>query len=129
MAPVEIFPSVPFPDDPNDDDSLYSWDDLSDAADRVCRRHGLLSVDTEENNQTGEISRKFTISTPGKDTIHVELIGWDGSETGDISAHGEIRPHKLIVPDNHTEILDEVKVEIERAREASKFSTASSSRT
>lgn len=123
MAPTETFRNLPRAATYNE--GQYEYSELEDAVRKVCEKRGVLSVNQTEDDQTVEQHLVLTVGLSNQESYPVILIGFDASR---ITVSGWIdtdkREHKLIVPDNHPEIIDEVKADIERRREVAKFSTA-----
>lgn len=98
--------------------AVFMMDELASAVEAVCRRRGLLQIDEGEDDQTLETYRIYTVGFSESEAYPVVLIGNEASESGDIEDLGsDLRPHKLIVPDNHAEIIQEVKEMIEEIEE------------
>ncbi len=125
MAPIEIFRQSQELDVL--DWRLCDFKTLENAVSKVCRQRGILSTNDTVDDETFERHIVHAVGKTPRDAIAVVLIGFDGSAINRSGwIHMNERRHKFIAPQD---IFDEVKLEIERIREAAKFSTVSPSQT
>jgi|SRR3989344_7636356 len=120
--PIERFPSAQYGYD-RPSEGEYSLSEIRSAVDLVCSQRGLVQSNKGEDDQSNEYYLNYSVGSSDTDADAVFLIGWDMSKNHSLDAHGMERPHTLNAPQ---EIIVAIKVEIEKAREAKKFSTAPS---
>ena len=124
MTPVETFEQH---HNPKFEGDKINLSELKLAVRNVCEKRGILKINEVEDDQTAEFDVIFTVGQSIADSYPVVVIGHDASEMfAENWIDTQDRDNHLIVPDNHPEIIEEVKTEIERLREASKLSPASS---
>ncbi len=121
MAPIELY-KPPDPRNPSDEEREASYNEIEHALVKVCGRKGYRRANDGEDELQGEKYQVFIGGEEGEE-YPIVLIGFDCySIVGSPWVEKRVRNHKLIAPQD---IIDEVNLEVEKKREASKFGIAS----